>query len=99
MARKIIRAMSKSIPPGGEDVIDLGPVEREVAVRLWDAPAKKKGATLRPDHVVEASNGIQESEALAKLEAEKQTGLDNVLVYWYIELHEGAPTKLSLPAR
>jgi hypothetical protein len=45
--------------PGGEDAIDLGPVEREVAGRLWDAPAEEKGAALCPGHVMEASNGIQ----------------------------------------
>ena len=45
--------------PGGEDAIDLGPVECEVAGRLRDAPAEGKGAALRPGHVMEASNGIQ----------------------------------------
>ena len=35
--------------PGGEDAIDLGPVECEVAGRLWDAAAE--GAALRPGHV------------------------------------------------
>jgi|SRR5664279_1873106 hypothetical protein len=45
--------------PGGEDAIDLGPVECEVAGRLWDAPAEDKGAALRPGHVMEASNGVQ----------------------------------------
>ncbi len=74
MAQKIIRAMSKSIPPGGEDAIDLGPVEREVAVRLWDAPARKKGAALRPGHVMEASNGIQESEALGETGGREANG-------------------------
>jgi hypothetical protein len=45
--------------PGGEDAIDLGPIECEVAGRLWDAPAEDKGAALRPSHVMGASNGIQ----------------------------------------
>ena len=45
--------------PGGEDAIDLGAVECEVAGRLWDARAEDKGAALRPGHVMEASNGIQ----------------------------------------
>ena len=45
--------------PGGEDAIDLGPVECEVAGRLWDAPAEDKGAALRPGHVMKASNSIQ----------------------------------------
>ena len=45
--------------PGGEDAIDLGPVECEVAGRLRDAPAEEKGAALCPGHVMEASDGIQ----------------------------------------
>jgi len=45
--------------PGSDDAIDLGPVECEVAGRLWDAPAEDQGAALRPGHVMEASNGIQ----------------------------------------
>ena len=46
-------------PPGGEDAIHLGPVECEVAGRLWDAAAEEKGAALGAGHVMEASNGIQ----------------------------------------
>jgi hypothetical protein len=45
--------------PGGEDAIDLGPVECEVAGRLWDAPAEDKSAALRPSHVMKASNSVQ----------------------------------------
>src|ERR1035438_3451573 len=46
-------------PPGGEDAIHLGPVECEVAGRLWDAAAEEQRAALRPGHVMETSNGIQ----------------------------------------
>jgi hypothetical protein len=45
--------------PGGEDAIDLAPVECEVAGRLWDAPAEDQGAALGAGHVMEASSGIQ----------------------------------------
>ena len=45
--------------PGGEDAIDLGPVECEVAGRLWDAEAEDKGAASSPGHVVEAGAGVK----------------------------------------
>jgi hypothetical protein len=44
--------------PGGEDAIDVGPIEREVAGRLWNAPTEDKSAASRLSHVVEASNGV-----------------------------------------
>jgi hypothetical protein len=45
--------------PGGDDTIDLGPVEGEVAGRLGDAAAEEEGAALRPSHVVKAGEGVK----------------------------------------
>jgi hypothetical protein len=63
----------KVYTPGREDAIDLGPVECEVAGRLWDSEAEDNGAASRPSHVVEADAGV---EVMAAADASAQGGTE-----------------------